>query len=169
MSYPLKIVTVFLLATVKYFYSPLSGFLLGLGFIETTLTVLTGGIIGFLVYYYLTDLFLVSIAHLKPVVVKVSPKSTRLYYRNWHIKKIRKTKNKKVFTRRNKFLVRLRRTYGLWGIALLTPVALSVPFGSFLLRRYYGHRKEAIPIMLLAIVVEGCIFSLLSWIAFGRS
>lgn len=169
MSYPLKITTVFLLATVKYFYSPLSGFLLGLSFLETTLTVLAGGIIGFLVFYYLTDLILASILHLKPAVVKVTTRSSRLHYRNWHIKKIRKTKNRKVFTRRNKFLVRLRRTYGLWGIALLTPVALSIPFGSFLLRRYYGHRKEAIPIMLLAIVVEGCIFSLLSWFAFGRS
>lgn len=169
MSYSLKIITVFLLATVKYFYSPLSGFLLGLNFIETTITVLVGGVIGFLFFYFLTDLLLASMVHIKPVVVKVTPRSTRLHYRNWRIKKIRKTKNKKVFTRRNKFLVRLRRTYGLWGIALLTPVALSIPLGSFLMRRYYGHRKEAIPIMFLTIVVEGCIFSLLSWIAFGRS
>jgi len=157
-----------LLATVKYFYSPMYGFFLGLNFIETTLAVLTGGVVGFFVFYYITDLFLVYVRHLKPVVVKVTPYKTRLRYRSWQMKRKSKIKIKKVFTRRNKFFVKARQSYGMWGIILLMPVVLSIPIGAFLLRKYYGHRKEAIPTALIVLVLEGIVISGISWFVFGN-
>lgn len=168
MSYYLYIINVFLLATVKFFFSPMYGFFLGLSFIETTLSVLAGGVFGFFVFYYITDIFLVYVRHLKPVVVKVTPHKTRLHYRNWQIKRKRKAKGKKVFTRRNKFFVRARSAYGMWGIIILTPFVLSIPIGAFLLRKYYGHRKEAIPAAVLAFIVEGILICSVSWFVFSN-
>ena len=168
MSYYLYIINVFLLATVKYFYSPMYGFFLGLSFIETTLAVLAGGVFGFFVFYFITDIFLVYVRHLKPVIVKATPHKTRLHYRNWQMKRKRKAKSKKIFTRRNKLFVKARQSYGMWGIVLLTPVALSIPIGAFLLRKYYGHRKEAIPVAVIVLVLEGIVISGISWFVFAN-
>jgi hypothetical protein len=144
------------------------GFIIGLSFRESSFAVLAGGIFGFFVFYYITDLFLVYVRHLKPVVVYVTPYRTRLRYRDWRTRRQEKSKNKKVFTRRNKFFVRVRKTYGMWGIIILIPFALSIPVGAFLLRKYYGHRKEAIPAALIVLVFEGMIISGISWFVYGN-
>jgi len=52
----------------------------------------------------------------------------------------------------------------MWGISLLTPVALSIPIGAFLLRKYYHNRREAIPIMILSLIVEGIILCIVYWL-----
>lgn len=44
---------------------------------------------------------------------------------------------KKVFTRRNRRIVTVKQKYGLIGIALITPLLLSIPVGVFLSVRYY--------------------------------
>ena len=139
------------------------GFFLGLSFIETTSAVLSGGIFGLFVFYYITDIFLVYVRHLKPVVVKVAPHRTRLRYRSWQMKRKRKAKAKKIFTRRNKLFVRARSAYGMWGIIVFTPILFSIPVGAFLLRKYYGHRKEVIPGAVIVLVVEGIIICSVSW------
>ncbi|WP_461631575.1 hypothetical protein [Labilibaculum euxinus] len=61
-----------------------------------------------------------------------------------------KKKIKKKFTKRNKRLVVLKNNYGLAGIAILTPVLLSIPIGVFLNTKYYGHRKISYLYLLLS-------------------
>jgi cation transporter-like permease len=56
----------------------------------------------------------------------------------------------------------------MWGIIILIPFALSIPVGAFLLRKYYGHRKEAIPAALIVLVFEGMIISGISWFVYGN-
>ena len=142
------------------------GFALGLDFWETIFAVITGGFSSFFFFYFITDLFLVYVRHLKPVVVFVTPHRTRLRYRNWRTRRQEKVKNKRTFTRRNKFFVRMRISYGMWGIIVLTPVALSIPVGAFLLRKYYGHRKEAVPSALVALALEGLLTATVFWMIF---
>jgi len=48
---------------------------------------------------------------------------------------------KKIFTRRNRRIVRIKQKYGLTGIALITPFLLSIPVGVFLVVRYYRTSK----------------------------
>ena len=48
---------------------------------------------------------------------------------------------KKIFTRRNRRIVRIKQKYGLVGIALITPFLLSIPVGVFLVVRYYRTSK----------------------------
>jgi len=48
---------------------------------------------------------------------------------------------KKIFTRRNRRIVRIKKKYGLIGIALITPFLLSIPVGVFLVVRYYNTSK----------------------------
>jgi hypothetical protein len=48
---------------------------------------------------------------------------------------------KKIFTRRNRRIVRIKQNYGLIGIAFTTPLLLSIPVGTFLVVRYYHSSK----------------------------
>jgi len=166
MAYYLKLVNVALLATVKFFYTPIYAFAIGLDFWSSFIGLVSGGIISFLAFYFATNIFLIYVEHLKPVIIKVTPNNTRLRYNNWQKVRTLKKKNKKIFTKRNRLLVRMRRKWGLWGIMLTSPFLLSIPIGSFLLRRYYGHRKIVIPCMFVIIIVEGFIINSIYWILF---
>lgn len=156
----------FLLATVKYFYTPIYAFIIGLDFFETLLTLILGGVFGFFVFYYFSNLLILSARIIKPTIVKYTPGGILNSYRSWKQKKAIKRKGRKKFSKRNKMIVKIRSNYGMWGICLLSPVLLSIPLGSFLLRRYYYHRKSAIPVMILTIIVEGIIISIVSWYAY---
>jgi len=48
-----------------------------------------------------------------------------------------KEKSRKIFSKRNRRIVKIKSNYGLAGIALATPILFSIPFGVFLAVRYY--------------------------------
>lgn len=58
--------------------------------------------------------------------------------RRWFPRK----KKKKVFSRKNRFIVRVKRNFGLAGIAFLTPWFLSVPIGTFISFGIYKNLKK---------------------------
>lgn len=54
---------------------------------------------------------------------------------------IEKQEKKKIFTRRNRRIVKIKQKYGLIGIAFTTPLLLSIPVGVFLVVRYYHSSR----------------------------
>jgi len=74
-----------------------------------------------------------------------------------HKKRVRRlingtAKPKRIFTLVNKFLVRGKRKLGLFGIAILTPMFISIPLGSIITAKFFTHKKWAYPSLLLAVV-----------------
>ena len=118
----------------------------------------------FFVFYYISNILILLARYLKPVIIKHTPQSLLDRMQNWKQKRKEKRKSRKKFSLRNKLIVKLKTKYGMWGISLLTPIALSIPIGAFLLRKYYHNRKEAIPIMLLSIITEGIILCIVYWL-----
>ena len=51
---------------------------------------------------------------------------------------------KKVFTKFNRRVIRIKHRFGLTGIALLTPIFLSIPIGAFLAERFYKDKRKVI-------------------------
>ncbi len=51
---------------------------------------------------------------------------------------------KKVFTKFNRRVIRIKHRFGLLGIAILTPIFLSIPIGAFLAERFYKDKKKVI-------------------------
>ena len=51
---------------------------------------------------------------------------------------------KKVFTKFNRRVIRIKHRFGLTGIAILTPIFLSIPIGAFLAERFYKDKKKVI-------------------------
>ena len=162
MPYYIKIISVFLLATVKYFYTPLYAYLIDLNFTETVITMTSGGVVSFLFFYYISYFVIISVKYVKPVASKIAPRSLAKAYVNWLAKRDLKRQNRKVFSRRNRLMVKMRRV-GMWAIILLTPITLSIPVGAFLLRRYYQNRRGVVIFTIMAIIVEGAALCWLIW------
>ncbi|MBW7936796.1 MAG: hypothetical protein H3C71_06615 [Flavobacteriales bacterium] len=113
-----------------------------LSFGEALLFALCSGVFGILVFMFL------------------STKLLRAW--EWLMEKIGANKNKKkkkIFTKRNRMLVRMKNKYGLAGIALLSPIIISIPVGAFLAVRYFKDKKKIFLYMLTGVVLWSLIFS----------
>lgn len=167
MPYYLKIINVFLLATVKYFYTPLAAFLLKLSLPETIITMVSGGIFSFIVFYYISNILLTLSNYFRPIFIKIAPDGWIELYNKRKQRKAEKRRLRKKFTRRNKLIIKIRNFYGFWGIIIATPIALSIPLGAFLMHKYYRDKRGAILYSIIAIAVEGTIFCFLFYLIPG--
>jgi hypothetical protein len=59
---------------------------------------------------------------------------------------------KKVFTKRNRKIVQLWKKYGLGGIALITPILLSIPLGTLIANSFVDNKKKIILYMFISLV-----------------
>ncbi len=64
-------------------------------------------------------------------------------------------------------IVKLGKNYGMYTIIIFTPILISLVLGAFLLRKYYSHRPEAVPLMIVSIIVEGAILVVGYWYMVG--
>lgn len=95
-------------------------------FAETILWTNVGGLMGIYFFAYLSDKLI-----------------------NWWQKTFRPRKKatvhagrtKAIFTKRNRRIIRIKQKYGLPGIAMITPILLSIPVGTFLMVRYYNRSR----------------------------
>lgn len=157
MSYYFKALQVFLLAMIKYFYAPIYGIAIGLGFWWNYFALVAGGVIGFYLYYYFSR-------RLINIIRLIGQYFKKLKSENINTKanaSVKKSHPSKIIFKRNRWIVKLKHHYGMWGIIILTPVLLSLPIGAFLLRKYYYNNKKALPLMFMSIIVEGFILCLL--------
>jgi len=164
MPFYLKIINLFLLATVKFFFTPFSAFVLGLGLVETMLVTIAGGIFGFVSFYNLSYIIILSAQYLKPYVRMITPIRLRKRYRSWNIQRANNKMKRKKFSKRNRFIIKTRTTYGKWGIMLLMPLLLSIPIGAFLLRKYYSDQPNTLLYAVLVITLEGLVLSIIFWL-----
>ncbi len=152
---------------IKYFYTPIYAHLIGLDLISTLISMITGGVIGFMVYYHFSKLVIIATANVKPIARKVVPNYFQDKYRVHREKRTIRRKNRKRFSWKNRMLVKMGKNYGMYSIIILTPILVSLVLGAFLLRKYYSHRPEAIPLMIISIIVEGAILICGYWYMVG--
>ncbi len=121
----LKIFSVFLTCSFAFKIGfPTTFMVLNQNFVEVMLVSCGGGIAGNILFTYL------SAAILKAI-------------HNFRAKRglIHK---KKVFTRFNRRVIRVKQRFGLAGIAFITPILLSTPVGAFLAERFFRDKKKII-------------------------
>jgi hypothetical protein len=105
---------------------PLAVFQFNFGFVETILWTNVGGTIGIYFFEFLSGRIMAWWKRTFRWIRK---------HRQDHVKK------EKVFTGRNRRIIRIKQRYGLIGIAFITPLLLSIPVGVFLVVRYYHARQ----------------------------
>jgi hypothetical protein len=144
----LKILIVFLVSSIKFLFAPALSFGMGLNFIQTWLSTTAGGILGVVVFFFLSRWLL----HLY----------SRYFFYYFHMARVKLYGLLKIsvpkfiparkFTRRNRFIIKMVRKYGLAGIVILTPVLLSIPVGTFIATRYYSANRY------LLVYLSGSVF-----------
>jgi membrane protein YqaA with SNARE-associated domain len=122
-------VVLFLLSSVKFFLAPPTGIAFGFSFFKTVTITTTGGISGVIFFYYFGRW--------------VNRMIKRL------IRKFKKKKKEeecpKKFTFQNKLIVKLKMFFGVNGLAIASPILISIPIGSILASRYF--HKNTTPIV----------------------
>lgn len=153
-----KILHVVLLAAVKYFFTLPYALLIGLEFEQAIIAVLAGGMGGFLFFYYLSRPVIRGFNAIWPCICNYIPQFIKLRY-NEFCNRSKVTRKIKIFTRKNRFLARFKKTYGFWGLIIATPLFLTIPLGAFLAGKYYRHRRHLVLYMMGSIVVWAVVLS----------
>lgn len=156
----LKMLHIILLASVKYIVTLPYALLIGLEYKYAIVAVLVGGIGGFLFFYYLSGKLVVVFFRVWPSLCKWVPKKIKKRYQLFCAHRSQK-RIRKVFSKKSRFLIRTKNTYGFWGVIIATPVILTIPIGAFLANRYYRHYKRTVLYMVISIVVWGGVLSAL--------
>lgn len=130
------LIPLFGLSMIKFMFTPFSGPALGLSFVETYFTCVAGGIFSAAIFYFSAEFFMHR-AHARRVRKNAYLKSQGL-----------PIKQKRKFTPMNKFIVRIKRSLGIIGVSLWAPFFLSVPIGSIVAAKFYGHQKKTFPLII---------------------
>lgn len=121
---------------------PVAVYLFQMSFFETILYTNIGGLLGVILFTLLSRGLLKLLSAYRP--------------KKWQ----NKEKEHKIFTKRNRRLVTIKKKYGLPGIVILTPVVLSIPVGAFLNTKYYGKQKSSYLFLLLSQIVWSFIYTI---------
>lgn len=154
----IKLLHIILLAAVKYIVTLPYAMIIGVEYKYAILAVLTGGIGGFLFFFYLSKPLNRKLIDWWPRICHLVPQKIKSRYQKYCQNRLTKNE-KKVFTRRNRRIAKIKSTYGLWGIIIATPVLLTIPIGAFLASKYYAHKKHIVIYMILSIVGWGIVLS----------
>lgn len=118
LTYLIKVITVVLWSAFKFVFGFVTALGLGFSFIETLIYNIGGGMLGVIVYLYLWDFIIFAVR-------KVFPKKPK------HGIKISKSR---------RALVKFIQKYEILGIAILTPILLSVPVGTLLAATFEDNK-----------------------------
>ena len=147
--------SVFLIASVKYFWATPYSFGMKLNEWETIFFLEAGGILGFLFFYYLFGFLFKELKLLWPFVYRFTPVLFKVRFEMWVKRQKSNRINARKFTKRNKMIIQMRKRYGMWGLVILSPIILSIPLGALLGNKYFKHNHQFMPYMILSIVVWG--------------
>ncbi len=139
MQHAAEILTVMLMAALKFLFSGLVSFGMGNTFWETVLYTAIGGSFGALTFYLLS-------------------KQVLEWFRIRYIRKTmeRKAKGlpaKRIFTRTNRVIVKIKHRYGMSGLVAFTPPILSIPITSLLAAKYFRHDRRTLPALISSVLV----------------
>ena len=141
-----EVVITILFSSVKFAMTfPLAILQFQFSFFETVVWTNIGGILGIYFFAFLSDKL---IAWWNRTFRKARTESTQA-----------ESNGKRVFTKKNRRIVRIKRQYGLIGIAISTPFLLSIPLGTFLVVRYYRHNRNKFIYLIASNVLWSLIYT----------
>lgn len=147
----MKELSVILFSSFKFAMTfPLAILEYKMGIVKTIIYTNIGGLLGIIFFSYLSDLVIqLWKKYVAPSLRKLFSPDSPLF----------KKKQKRIFTKRNRRIINIRTKYGLIGIALATPIILSIPVGAFLVVRYFGKKPIVLSYLAGANVIWSIIFT----------
>jgi hypothetical protein len=157
-----KLLLLFLISSVKFIFAFPFALKYHFSFPLTLLVTSLGGIAGVLFFAFISAELLIFYHWFVHVYLAKFPRSHRFaksvkeFYHKFFPRK-----KKKIFSKKSKRFVRIKQSYGLAGIAILTPFILSIPIGTFLAIRFFTRSKYTLLFLCLAVVFWSVVFSLI--------
>jgi len=160
----IKIIQVILLSSVKFVTGPTFAYYNkshDFSFFEVIFYSVIGGMLGVFVFTFFSDkihqgwlmiklkfkrTFNSNNNYSEPVADVDTPVKIKYTYVDSH------HQPKKVFTKRNRRIVTIFRKYGLFGIAFLTPVILSIPIGTIIANSLEPKKRKIFLFMFISIL-----------------
>lgn len=143
-----KIGTLLIAGATKFLFAPVIAECMGFNFSRSFFWTTTGGSIGILAFTFVGDWLILGwkklVALIKSLFLRQSPTD---------LLRIRPKK----FTRTNRFIVLIKKRFGLIGLALITPCIISIPIGTFVINRFYRSKLK----ILLTLFASLFVWSLL--------
>jgi hypothetical protein len=153
-----KLFQLFLLASFKYILTVPYILLIEVEYKYALPTIVIGGIGGFLFFYFLSKkvvyLFRKMVLFVRRFLSERIKSKNGKIIDSWLM-----PRRKPVFSVRNRMIVKIKKSYGLWGIVIATPVLLSIPIGAFIVSHYYSKDRRVLCYMLLSVTAWGVVFS----------
>lgn len=131
-----KVLSIFFLSATKFLWAPGTAIVAGFSVFHTIFITSIGGMCGVSFFYFFGAI----------VIERIE---------KWRLRSsLKKTGNKpKVFTRRNRRIIRMKLSFGLIGLVIITPCLLSIPIGCAIAAKFYRHNKLTYPLLLVSTVL----------------
>lgn len=123
-------------------FTPMAGPLAGLSFFETFLSCLFGGVFSVSVFYFLGNS--ITEYHQRYTARKIERA----------LKKDRKVKLKKRFTKTNRTIIRLKQRLNFFMACWLIPLFFSLPIGSLVIAKFFRHQKRVFMYLLIGVFIN---------------
>ena len=160
----IKIILVILISSIKFIAGPPFAYYndkYNFTFFETVFYCVIGGTLGVVVFTFFSRALFGFWNYIKLKIKKVFKKKQVFSEPKVDIDSNLKinyeylsseTSKKALFTKRNRKLIWLWRKYGLFGIALITPIILSIPIGTIIANSLVNNRKKVIIYMFFSVL-----------------
>lgn len=154
----LKILFVGFMSAIKFITAAPLATAYGFNYFETLAITAIGGVLGVSVFFQISKAALQAIIKAKKKKELENQSREALQGKKTTIDK------KRIFTWKNKIIVMTVRKFGLPGIALITPVILSIPLGTFIAFRYFHNKKKVFTYLSMAVIFWAIVLSSLTLI-----
>lgn len=132
-----KILLVVLVSSVKFIAGPPFAYYdnqYDFTFLETNIYCIIGGMLGVMLFSFFSKQIENFWHWFKPIIISPLHKLDLLQKKE--------LAQRKVFTKRNRYIVKVWKKYGPFGIAFLTPVILSIPIGTIIANILIKDKKK---------------------------
>ena len=134
--------TLVFFSTWKFMFAPLLGFASGFTFLETYISCMIGALISSSIFYFGSNYFMQKSLERR---VKRNKKREA---------KGKSSKTKKIFTKTNRTIVKIKKSIGIYGACYLFPFFLSIPLGSIITAKFYKHQKKTYFLIILFLSIN---------------
>lgn len=141
----LHAITVMTAAVLKFTFSAIVSYQFGNNFWQTALLIAAGGCIG-TIFFFLGSAGVLEWFRLRRLRARARAIAGGM-------------SPKRIFTRTNRAIVRVKRGYGLQGLVFVAPPILSIPITALLTAKYFRHDSRALPFLLLSVVAWSFVLS----------
>lgn len=131
-----KILSIFFLSATKLLWAPGTAIVSGFSIFETIVITSLGGMAGISFFYFFGRIAFERIE-------------------KWRVRKNLKRTDKtpKIFTKRNRRIIRMKLSFGLVGLVIVTPCILSIPIGCVVAAKFYRHNRYTYPLLLVSTIL----------------